>query len=67
MVACPECDAALDIVEDEVDAGEVFVCAECGTQVEVVSTDPLQVAAVEEEGYEDDSIEPLNMDDDEDA
>jgi len=63
MVACPECEAALDIVADEVDAGEIFVCDECGAQVEVVSTEPLQVSTVEEEGYDDEDNEPLTMDD----
>ena len=53
MALCPECDNPLDIDEDEVDEGEVIVCDECGTQVEVVTTDPLEIALVDEAGYDD--------------
>lgn len=66
MALCPECDNPLDIDEDEVDEGEVIVCDECGTQVEVVTTDPLVITAVDEEGYDDeDSDLPGAEDDDE--
>jgi len=66
MALCPECDNPLDIDEDEVDEGEVIVCDECGTQVEVVSTDPLEIAPVDEEGYDDeDSDLPGAADEDE--
>ncbi len=61
---CPECDNPLDIDEDEVDAGEVVTCEECGTELEIVSVDPLELAPVEIEGYDD---EDLIRDDDEDA
>ncbi len=60
---CPECDNPLDIDEDEVDAGEVVTCEECGTELEIVSVDPLELAPVEIEGYDD---EDLIRDDDED-
>jgi len=50
-VVCPECDNPLDIDPDDVDEGEVLQCDECGTDLEVVSSDPLQLAAVDEEGY----------------
>jgi len=66
MPVCPECDNPLDIDEDEVDAGEVIVCDECGMQMEVVSTDPLELAPVDEAGYDDeDSDLPLTEDDEE--
>jgi alpha-aminoadipate carrier protein LysW len=60
---CPECDNVLDIDEDEVDAGDVLTCDECGTELEIVSVDPLEIAPVEIEGYDD---EDLVRDDDED-
>jgi alpha-aminoadipate carrier protein LysW len=53
MPICPECETALDIDEDEVDEGDVVICDECGTEYEVVTTDPLEIARVEED-YEDD-------------
>ena len=50
-VVCPECDTPLDLDADDVDEGEVVQCVECGTDLEVVSSDPLELAAVDEEGY----------------
>ncbi|MGA7906421.1 MAG: hypothetical protein WCA16_03365 [Candidatus Sulfotelmatobacter sp.] len=53
MVLCPECDTDLDVEEDEVDEGEIVSCPECGTDFEVVTTNPLELKAVEA-GYEED-------------
>ena len=52
-VVCPECDNPLDIDVDDVEEGDVVQCSECGTDLEVVSSDPLELAAVDEEGYDD--------------
>jgi alpha-aminoadipate carrier protein LysW len=49
---CPECETALDFDEEEVEEGDVVVCDECGTEYEVVGTDPLELSKVEED-YED--------------
>jgi alpha-aminoadipate carrier protein LysW len=66
-VVCPECDNPLDIDVDEVEEGEIVQCAECGTDLEVVSNDPLELAPVEEEGYDDeDESDRRNDDEDED-
>lgn len=66
-VACPECDNPLDIDPDDVEEGEVLQCEECGTDLEVVSSDPLQIAPVEEEGYDDEDEEDYrDTDEDED-
>ena len=53
MPVCPECDSTLDFEEDEVDEGDVVSCDECGTELEVVGTDPLELAKIEEEEEED--------------
>ncbi|HEX6772876.1 MAG TPA: hypothetical protein VF126_12665 [Acidobacteriaceae bacterium] len=53
MPACPECENALDIDTDDVEEGDVVACEECGTEFEVVATDPLQLSQVEDEGYDD--------------
>ena len=53
-VVCPECDNPLDIDVDDVEEGEVVQCSECGTDLEVVSSDPLELAAVDEDGYHED-------------
>jgi alpha-aminoadipate carrier protein LysW len=56
MALCPECESPLDLDVEDVDDGEVVVCDECGSEFEVVNTDPLELSKVEE-GYtdEDDS------------
>lgn len=53
---CPECDNPLDINVDEVDAGETVTCNECGMELEIVSVDPLELAPVETEGYDDEDL-----------
>lgn len=66
-VVCPECDNPLTIDPDEVEEGETVQCDECGTDLEIVSTDPLEIAPVEEEGYDDeDHTDRRNDDEDED-
>ena len=58
MPLCPECESNLDIDADEVDEGDVIVCEECGSEYEVVTTDPLELVKVDE-GYEEEDEEPL--------
>jgi alpha-aminoadipate carrier protein LysW len=52
-VTCPECDNPLDIDQDEVEEGETITCDECGTELEIISTEPLQIVPVDAEGYDD--------------
>lgn len=52
MANCPECESALDFDEEVVEEGDVVVCDECGTEYEIVATDPLELSKVEED-YED--------------
>jgi alpha-aminoadipate/glutamate carrier protein LysW len=61
MVLCPECETDLDVDDDEVDEGEVVSCPECGMEFEVVTTNPLELKAIEE-GYVDEDEEPENED-----
>lgn len=53
MAVCQECETLLDFDEDEVDEGDVVVCDECGTEYEVVGTDPLELTKVEDDDLED--------------
>ncbi|HEY6376979.1 MAG TPA: hypothetical protein VIX90_15780 [Edaphobacter sp.] len=63
-VVCPECDNPLDIDVDEVEEGDTLQCEECGVDLEVVATDPLELAPMEEAGYDDeDSTHPGEEDD----
>ncbi|QHN02445.1 hypothetical protein FTO74_02950 [Granulicella sp. WH15] len=61
-VVCPECDNPIVVDADEVEEGETVTCDECGTDLEVVSLDPIELAPVDMEGYDD---EDLSHDDDE--
>jgi alpha-aminoadipate carrier protein LysW len=52
-VVCPECDNPITVDADEVEEGETVQCEECGTELEVVSTDPLELAPMDVIGYDD--------------
>ncbi len=50
---CPECDADVH-VDVDTDKGDSVSCAECGTELEVVGLDPVELDIVEElDGEED--------------
>ena len=63
-VVCPECDSPILIDPDEVEEGETLQCDECGMELEVVSTDPLELAPVDIVGY-DDEDDALALEEDE--
>jgi alpha-aminoadipate/glutamate carrier protein LysW len=65
-VVCPECDNPLDIDVDDVEEGELIQCDECGSDLEVVSSDPLELAAVDAEGYDDEDDAVVADEEDED-
>lgn len=65
-VICPECDNPLVIDTDEVEEGEVIQCDECGTDLEIVSADPLEIAPVDKEGYDDEGDNVRANDEEED-
>jgi len=56
MVLCPECESDLDIEEDELDEGEIVSCIECGSEFEVVATNPLELNKVSEAEDEDEDF-----------
>ena len=45
---CPECDADVH-VDTDADKGDIVSCEECGTDLEVVGLDPVELDIVEEE------------------
>lgn len=65
MPVCPECESALDVDTEDVEEGDVVSCDECGTELEVVGTDPLELSRVDEEGYEDEDEESATEEEDE--
>lgn len=70
MVTCPVCEGAIDVDEDDVDEGDTISCDECGADLKVVGTDPLEVESaeqVDEEEEDDDSfVEDEEEEDEED-
>lgn len=64
-VVCPECANPLTIDADEVEVGETVQCDECGADLEVVSADPLEIALVDAEGYDDEDSTHVSDEDDE--
>jgi alpha-aminoadipate/glutamate carrier protein LysW len=50
---CPECDADVH-VDLDTDKGDTVSCEECGTELEVVGLDPVELDIVEEEDVDDD-------------
>lgn len=57
MVYCPECEADLDIDAEDVDEGDVIACDECGSEFEVVGTNPLELSRIEDEESDEESEE----------
>jgi alpha-aminoadipate carrier protein LysW len=53
---CPECDADVH-VDLDTDKGEIVSCEECGTDLEVVGLDPVELDIVEEESFDEDEDE----------
>lgn len=64
---CPECDNPLTVDEDEVEEGDTVTCDECGTQLEVVTVEPLELAPVDAEGYDDEDLSRDSDEDEDDA
>ena len=48
MVTCPVCEGTIDIDEEDVDEGDSISCDECGADLKVVSTEPLELESAEE-------------------
>ncbi len=53
---CPECDADVH-VDTDADKGDVVSCEECGTDLELVGLDTVELDIVEEEEYEEEDDE----------
>ncbi len=65
MASCPDCEAVLDVEEDEVEEGEVINCPECGVELEVVHINPIEVELVEDEEEEEEEEEEDEDEEDE--
>lgn len=54
MALCPECEANLDLDEDQVDEGAVVSCPDCGADFEIVTAHPLELNPLDLEQDDDD-------------
>ena len=57
MTRCPECDAEIDLDEDEVEEGEILSCHECDAELEVTQTHPVHLIAISDDEDEEDDDE----------
>ncbi len=55
MASCVECEAEFDV--DEPQLGEIVSCPECGLDMEIVSTKPLELETIMEEEEEEEEVE----------
>ena len=53
MVTCPVCEGAIDVDEEDVDEGDSLSCDECGADLKVIGTDPLELESADELDEED--------------
>ena len=53
---CPDCEADVH-VDTDADKGDTISCDECGTELEIVGLDPVELDIVEEENEEDEEDE----------
>ena len=57
MATCPVCEGTFYLDEEDVEEGDLISCEECGVELEVVSTDPLELEAVDDEDSRDEEEE----------
>ena len=46
MAVCPECETVIDVDQDDIEEGQKLDCPECGAELEVVNTNPLELDLV---------------------
>ena len=67
MVTCPVCEGAIDVDEEDVDEGDTLSCDECGADLRVVGTDPLELESAEEMEEEEEEEEDFLEDEEEES
>ena len=69
MATCPECDAEIEIDDDDLEdlqVGDAFECADCGSALRIATLDPLEFDIDDDEDDDDDDEEDDEKVDDED-
>ena len=57
MATGPECDADIEVDEFDVDKGDLISCPDCGANLEVTSTSPVELEAADEDDDDDEDDE----------
>jgi alpha-aminoadipate carrier protein LysW len=65
MVNCPNCDAVIDVDEEDLDEGDTLTCDECGADLSVTGLSPLELETQEDEDEEEEEEEEEDFDYDE--
>lgn len=65
MVTCPVCEGEIDVDEDDVDEGDTISCDECGADLRIVGTDPLEVESAEHSEEEEEESDTFTDDEEE--
>lgn len=66
MVNCPNCDAIIDLDEEDLDEGDTLTCDECGADLSVASVDPLELeTSGDDEEDEEEEDDDFDYDEDE--
>ncbi len=55
---CPECEAEVH-VDTDADKGDVMTCEDCGSELELVGLDPVELDIVEEDDLDDEEEEEV--------
>jgi alpha-aminoadipate carrier protein LysW len=67
MIKCPECKGEIDVEEEDLDEGDPLSCDECGADLRVSSTDPLELESAEEFAEDEEDADLLDDEDEEEA
>jgi alpha-aminoadipate carrier protein LysW len=67
MATCPECEFEIDVDEYDVDKGDTLECDNCGTTLEVVGLNPIDLDAVVEDDEEEDEDDDEEEEEEEDV
>jgi lysine biosynthesis protein LysW len=70
MATCPECDAEIEIDDldlEDLQVGDAFECADCGSALRVATLDPLEFDIDDDDEEEEEAAEEKEKDTDADA
>jgi lysine biosynthesis protein LysW len=70
MATCPECDAEIEIDDldlEDLQVGDAFECADCGSALRVATLDPLEFDIDDDEEEEEEAADEKEKDTDADA